>query len=220
MALKPPGGDLRRLTNPANSAVVLVDVQNDFCARGGGQDNSGKDMTDVLAMLPTMQHLVDAARRHGTTVIFVQTIHDGQTDSDAIVNIRKDGVVPNCAKGTWGAELTIAPLPNEPVVIKHRYSGFVNTRLDSVLRTLQIENIIIGGVSTNVCVESTSRHAYMLDYNVVLVSDCAAAYDRASHDMTLSVHRRHFGLVAGAGEIIDAWTAVHSFAAPNSGVAE
>jgi ureidoacrylate peracid hydrolase len=220
MALKPPAGDLQRLTNPANTAVVIVDVQNDFCARGGGQDKTGKDLTDVLAMLPVMQRFVEAARRHGTAVIFVQTIHDGMTDSDAIVNIRKAGAVSNCDKDTWGAELTISPLPNESVVIKHRYSGFVNTRLDSVLRTLQIENILIGGVSTNVCVESTSRHAYMLDYNVVFVGDCAAAYDRASHDMALNVHRKHFGVVATADEIIDTWTAAHSFAAPNFGAAE
>ena len=215
MALKPPAADLRRLTNPANTAVILVDVQNDFCADGGGAEKAGFDLTDVKTMLPVMQRFVEAAREHGTTVIFIQTVHDRATDSESLMNKRKDPNVANCREGTWGGEFTLlSPLPNEPVVIKHRYSAFVNTRLDSVLRTLQIQNILIGGVSTNVCVESTSRHGFMLDYNVVFVEDCSAAYDRADHDMTLLVHRKHFGTVATSHEIIDTWTAAHSFAAP------
>jgi ureidoacrylate peracid hydrolase len=98
-------------------------------------------------------------------------------------------------------------------VIKHRYSAFVNTRLDSVLRTLKVENIIVLGVATNVCVESTARHGFMLDYHTVFVSDCSAAYDQAAHDMTLRTHQKHFGHVVTSKDIIDTWTATHSVAA-------
>jgi ureidoacrylate peracid hydrolase len=121
----------------------------------------------------------------------------------------------NCLKGTWGAEFTgIGPLnESEPVVIKHRYSAFLNTRLDSILRTLKVENIVVLGVATNVCVESTSRHGFMLDYHTTFVSDCSAAYNQAAHDMTLKTHAKHFGQVATAQQIIDAWTATHSVAA-------
>ena len=107
------------------------------------------------------------------------------------------------------------PLPaaDEPVVIKHRYSAFINTRLDSILRTMKVENIIVLGVATNVCVESTARHGYMLDYHCVFVADCSATYDQAAHEMTLKVFRKHFGTVVNAQDIIDTWAATHSVAA-------
>jgi len=205
---------LGELVQPSTSAVIVVDVQNDFCEPEGAAAKGGSDTSAALAMIPRLQKLLDAARAHGANVIFIQTIHEPSTDSEVWLGRKKDPTKKNCVKGTWGAEFTgIAPKPGEPVVIKHRYSAFLNTRLDSVLRTLKVENILVTGVATNVCVESTARHGYMLDYNVVFVGDCAAAYDQEAHDMTLFVHRKNFGLVATADEIMAAWTATHSLAA-------
>jgi ureidoacrylate peracid hydrolase len=90
-------------------------------------------------------------------------------------------------------------------VIKHRYSAFINTRLESVLRTLKVENLIMTGVSTNVCVESTARQGYMLDYNIVFLSDCTAAYSQEEHDGALYNMRSHFGVVATADDVIALW---------------
>ena len=112
-----------------------------------------------------------------------------------------------CRKDTWGSEFTgVAPLPGEPIVIKHRYSAFINTRLDSVLRTLKIENLIMTGVSTNICVESTARHGYMLDYNIVFLSDCTAAYSQErTRDISLYNMRTHFAIVATSDDVVGAW---------------
>ncbi len=205
---------LSELVKPSKTAILVVDVQNDFCEPEGAAGKGGKDTSAAMAIIPTLQRFLEAAREHGTNVIFIQTIHEPSTDSEAWIGRRKDPDAKNCLKGTWGAEFTgIAPRDYEPVVIKHRYSAFVNTRLDSVLRTMKVENIIVLGVATNVCVESTARHGYMLDYHTVFVSDCSASYDKAAHDMTLSTHRKHFGHVATAQEIIDTWAATHSVAA-------
>lgn len=87
------------------------------------------------------------------------------------------------AAGELGAEFyEVSPLPEEIIVNKHRYSAFINTRLDSVLRSLRIETLIMTGVSTNVCVESTARDGFMLDYQIVMVQDACASYSRAAHD--------------------------------------
>ena len=204
---------LSELVVPSKTAILVVDVQNDFCEPDGAAGKGGKDTSACMAMIPRLQRFLDEARAHGTNVIFIQTIHEPSTDSDVWVGRRANPDARNCLKGSWGAEFTgIAPLPHEPVVIKHRYSAFVNTRLDSVLRTLKVENAIVLGVATNVCVESTSRHAYMLDYNVVFVSDCSAAYDQAAHDMTLQVHKKYFGTVATSDAIIASWAATHAVA--------
>jgi ureidoacrylate peracid hydrolase len=187
--------------------------KNDFCDPDGAAGRGGKDTAAAMAMIPRLQRFLDAARAHGTNIIFIQTIHEPSTDSEAWVGRRSNPDARNCLKGTWGAEFTgIVPQPHEPVVIKHRYSAFLNTRLDSVLRTLKVENLIVLGVATNVCVESTSRHGYMLDYNVVLVPDCSAAYDQAAHDMTVLVHTKYFGSVASSDAVIASWAATHAVA--------
>ena len=197
---------LPEVTIPAKTAIIVVDVQNDFCRPEGALGKAGQPTESALAMIPNLQRLLAAARAVNAPVIFIQTIHENATDSEAWVGRLGGKVAAICRKNTWGAEFTeVAPLPSEPVVIKHRYSAFINTRLDSVLRTYKIENLIMTGVSTNVCVESTARQGYMLDYNIVFVSDCTAAYSQEEHDMALYNMKSHFGLVAAADDIIAVW---------------
>jgi ureidoacrylate peracid hydrolase len=197
---------LPELIRPAQTAVLVVDVQNDFCRAEGALGQAGQPTGAATDMLPNLHALLAAARAAGTHVIFIQTIHEAATDSEAWTWRLRGEVGGCCRKNTWGAEFTeVAPLPDEPVVIKHRYSAFINTRLDSVLRTLKVENLIMTGVSTNICVESTARQGFMLDYNIVFMSDCTAAYSTEEHEGTLYNMRAHFGVVATSGEVIAAW---------------
>ena len=202
MPMKP----LAELVRPAASAVLVVDVQNDYCRPDGALGKAGLPTASAMAMLPNLQALLSAARASGTAAIFIQTNHTPETDSESWT-WRTAGVSGGvCRQGTWGADFTeVAPLPDEPVVIKHRYSAFINTRLDSVLRTLKIESLIMTGVSTNVCVESTARHGYMLDYHVVFLSDCTAAYSPEEHDAALANINNNFGVVTTSTEVISAW---------------
>jgi ureidoacrylate peracid hydrolase len=200
---------LPELILPAKTAVVVVDVQNDFCSPDGALGKIGQPTQAAMDMIPNLQRLLTAARAAKAPVIFIQTIHEDATDSEAWIGRLAGTSAQICRKNTWGAEFTdVAPLPSEPVVIKHRYSAFINTRLDSVLRTLKIENLIMTGVSTNVCVESTARHGYMLDYHIVFLSDCTAAYSQEEHDMALYNMRTHFGIVATADDVIAQWKAL------------
>jgi ureidoacrylate peracid hydrolase len=197
---------LPELIRPANTAVIVVDVQNDFCRAEGALGQAGQPTGAAMEMIPNLQALLAAARAAGTHVVFIQTIHEAATDSEAWAWRLRGEVGGCCRKNTWGAEFTeVAPLPDEPVVIKHRYSAFINTRLDSVLRTLKVENLIMTGVSTNVCVESTARHGFMLDYNIVFMSDCTAAYSAEEHEGALYNMRTHFGVVATSDEVVGAW---------------
>jgi ureidoacrylate peracid hydrolase len=199
---------LSELVVPAKTAVLVVDVQNDYCRADGALGKVGFPTDAAREMIPTLNRFLTAARSAGAPVIFVQMIHEVATDSEAWTWRSAGKTAAVCRKGTWGAEFTeIAPLPDEPVVIKHRYSGFINTRLDSVLRTLKIENLIMTGVSTNICVESTARHGYMLDYHIVFMSDCTAAYSQEEHDGSLYNMRTHFGIVATSAEVISGWKA-------------
>ena len=203
--------ELEALVERARTAVLVVDVQNDYCHPDGALGSLGLPTGDAMAMIPTLARLLGAAREHGTRVIFIQTVHTDETDSGAWVRRSGGSSTTVCRKGTWGGEFTeVAPAEGEAVVIKHRYSAFVNTRLDSILRTYKVENVILTGVSTNVCVESTARDAYMRDYNLIFLSDCTAAYAREDHEATLRTMSRNFGVVAAADEVIAAWQAARA----------
>ncbi|MDF2936355.1 MAG: isochorismatase hydrolase [Paenibacillaceae bacterium] len=197
---------LEQLMVGTRPALVIVDVQNDYCHPEGALGLEGCDVSGVKEMMPRLHGLLGAVREEGIPVIFIQTFHEDATDSEAWVTRSSGRSAQVCRKGSWGAEFfEIAPRGGEIVVNKHRYSAFVNTRLDSVLRTLKIDTLLVTGVSTNVCVESTARDGFMLDYHIVLVEDACASYSREAHEMTLANIQGYFGTVAASGELMDIW---------------
>jgi ureidoacrylate peracid hydrolase len=189
-----------------SSALLIVDMQNDFCHPAGAQGKRGRDLSMVYGMIPKFAEVLKGARQIGLPVIFVRTLHYIWTDSKTWRK-RLEGYkqgIEICLPGSWGAEIidALAPLESEPVVVKHRYSAFVDTDLALVLRSMKIHTLLIGGVGTNVCVESTARHAYMLDYDVCLLEDCTAGCDLELHRGTLRNIAEHFGKVARGLDIL------------------
>jgi ureidoacrylate peracid hydrolase len=194
--------------DPRSAALLVVDVQNDFVSREGSAGKRGEDVGPAIAMMPNLTRLIDEGRRVGLTIVYVRTTHSEWTDTPSWIyrSSQKSGL-NTCREGSWGAEFYegISPLPSERVVVKHRYSAFINTDLNTVLNARGIESVLVCGVATNVCVETTARDAYMYDYYVTMIEDCSAAYDAKLHMATLENIRRHFGLVASSGQIIETW---------------
>ena len=189
-----------------NTAVIVVDVQNDYCHPDGAISKSGINVRSVKQIMPNLHSVLEAARESSIPIIFLQTNHEKATDSEVWLSRFPDGINPICRTGSWGADFyEVAPGPNDIVVKKHRYSGFVHTRLESVLQTLKIETLIMTGVSTNLCVESTAREGFMLDYHIVLLKDACAAFSQAEHDMTLKTVDTYFGMVTDSTEIVSFW---------------
>ncbi|WP_306812928.1 cysteine hydrolase family protein [Paenibacillus soyae] len=197
---------LKARLDQKNAAVIVVDVQNDYCHPDGAIAKSGSDVSAAKKMMPGLRSLLDAARQHNVPIIFLQTNHEKATDSEVWLSRFPDGVNPICHTGSWGAEFyEIEPQPDDIVVKKHRYSGFINTRLESVLHTLKIETLILSGVSTNLCVESTARDGFMLDFHIVLIKDACAAFTQEEHDMTLKTVDTYFGMVADSNQVASYW---------------
>jgi len=203
--------------NPAHCALVVIDIQNDFCAPGGTVDREGGDIARVQSMLPTLKSLIDAARSAGIFVVFVRNAYSTEPNwylSDVWLeqaSRRRNGDAftkwDSCTPGSWQADFydPIRPLPSEPIVTKHRYNAFHQTDLDLLLRGHGIRTVITAGISSNICVESTARDAFMRDYYVVFPSDATAAYTEQAHAATLRVIGTHFGEVVPAAEIMKAW---------------
>ena len=194
---------------PEHTALIVIDMQNDFCDDEGACAQNGQDLSSVRAIVPTIQELAADARAAGATVVFVRVSHDDTTNSEVFLERRIGRKNEVCTEGTWGADWfgDLRPQQGDVVVTKHRFSAFIDTSLDLVLRSRGVRTIVLTGTATNVCVESTARHGHMLDYYVVFPSDGSASSDLAAHEATLHNIRAHFGAVVPAAEVGALWRA-------------
>ena len=204
--------------DPSCSALILVDVQNDFCHPEGGLGQRGVDMGPIQEMLQRLMRLMEEARGNGAHVISLWTSHWPERTWPAYHRMERfkfsladpgSEYTPLVAEGTWGADICegFEPQPGEILIKKNRYGGFTGTNLDLALRSLGVKTLILTGVATNVCVESTAREGFMLDYNVVLVKDACGATSPEEHEATLLTFRKYFGRVARVVEVVAAWAA-------------
>lgn len=196
---------LNQLFEQTATALLVVDVQNDYCDKNGALARAGFDVSGVAEMMPNLHSLLDAAHACGMPVVLVQTSHDSSTDSSAWRDRAGGKMKEVCRPGTWGSQLyQITSAPEDIVISKNRYSAFVNTKLDLVLRAREIKTLIVAGVATNVCVESTVRDACMHDYRVVLAADACSSFSAMAHRMSVNNVENYFGRAASVAQIIAA----------------
>jgi nicotinamidase-related amidase len=161
--------------NAAASALLVVDMQRFFL------DASSPTFTcGGVAILPTVKRLIDAFRRAGRPVIFTRHVHHPHDLDSGIMGWWWEG---KCLEGSPESEIhpELAPMPMEKVVSKHRYSAFYNTDLETVLRCLKVEDIVVSGTMTNMCCESTARDAYYRDYRVFFMADATGSINQEMH---------------------------------------
>jgi ureidoacrylate peracid hydrolase len=209
---------MQEKVSPRHTALVVVDMQNDFIATEGLIAREGRDVSQAQVMANELPKLLKRAREAGVFVVFVRNVYTTENNfylSDVwleqAARKRKGGYtrIPVCAENSWSGDFygDVRPLPGEPIVTKHRYSAFYNTDLDTILRANGIRTVVLTGVVTNVCVETTAREAFVRDYYVAVVKDGTAAYSQADHEMTLSNIDRFFGEVTSIDELQSLWPA-------------
>jgi nicotinamidase-related amidase len=197
---------------PGRTALVVIDMQIDFASPEGAVAKSGADLSAVPAALDAAQLLAEGARAAGVTVIFLGLQTDPASDSPAWREwVRRRGGDADvelglCRAGSHGAMFTgPTPHPGETVVAKTRYSGFFGTDLDGRLKSAGADTLVICGLTTECCVESTARDAFHLDYHVFVVADACATYDASVHAAALRAMERNFAILAASEEVVSAW---------------
>ncbi len=197
---------------PAHTALVLIDIQNDFCHPGGVFGVLGHDLSIMPPMAQRTRVLLDAARRKGMLIIFVRATYDGEVLSGPLAETyhRRGFLESQCPEGSFGADWYggLAPDPgalNEVVVTKHRFSVFWGTDFDVYLRANGIRSLVFTGVVTSGCVESSLRDAFFRDYYVVAAGDCCAEASPQRHGAALHKIEQAFGAVRDAAEIAAVW---------------
>ena len=166
--------------DPARTALVVVDMQNDFVKEGGTLV-----VPDAEATIPQIQSLLDLARESGIRVVFTQDTHD---EGDPEWEIWPEHV----RRGTWGWEIIgeLQPLENELVVRKVRYDAFYGTSLDHFLRVWGVDTLVICGTVANICVHYTAASAALRWYEVVIPRDATSALD--PFDLEASLRQTSF----------------------------
>lgn len=172
---------------PEQSALIVIDMQNAYASPGGYLDLAGFDVSATRPVIENIKTAVSAAREAGMTIIWFQNGWDDRYveaggpgspnyyKSNALKTMRKRPELQGTllAKGGWDYELVaeLTPHPDDIVLPKSRYSGFFNTPLDSILRSRGIRHLVFTGIATNVCVESTLRDGFFLEYFGVVLED-------------------------------------------------
>jgi ureidoacrylate peracid hydrolase len=212
--------------NCAETVVIVVDMQNDFCSRGGLFDHAGVNISSVQRAVGPTRKVLSAAREAGIKLFYLKMgfradLSDlGDTDSANRARHLRFGVGQPCTapdgkqgrfliRDTWNTDVIeeLRPQPEDLVLFKHRFSGFYQTELDDVLRRLRIRNLIFTGCTTSVCVDSTIRDAMFRDYRCVLLKDCVgepigSELQRSNHEASLLTIEMLFGWVSDSERFI------------------
>jgi ureidoacrylate peracid hydrolase len=197
--------DIGAYLEPKKSAILIIDMQNDFCHPEGAFGKSGLNLATVHQMIPVLKRFVDTARTLGVEIVHVRSFHDEKYLSPPMRarnrQLGRERAI--CPEGGWGSEFyEIIPVGNEMVVTKHTYSAFIGTDLQQRLVTQGTEALMVTGVLTNVCCESTLRHGFMLGFYTFLVEDCCASIDQAAHLATVENVRKYFGWAFRSDDLI------------------
>ena len=211
----------------ARSAVIVVDMENDFGSKGGMFDRAGIDISMIQKVISPISKVLAAARKAGIKIIYLKMgYHEDLSDIGSeespnrvrhlqFMHVGDTIIAPNGSKSrilirnTWGTDIIpeLKPQTGDVVMYKTRFSGFYKTELDSILKQLNKKYLIITGCTTSICVESTVRDAMFRDYSSIVLGDCTAepigyGLPRSNHDASLLSIQTLLGWVSTSNEFI------------------
>jgi ureidoacrylate peracid hydrolase len=207
--------------NPEQAAILVVDMQNAFASKGGMFDLSGLDISGARKVIHILREVLEVGRRAGLQIVYLQMGYDAQLTTSGgpdspnwhkelalrLIRQRPELKGKVLTQGEWDWEVVdeLTPHPEDLVVNKTRYSGFYGTPLDSMLRTRSIRTLFFAGIATNVCVESTLRDAFFLDYWPILLKDATMQAGPALlQEATVMNVENYLGWTLTAAEFVQA----------------
>lgn len=204
-------GNLEAMLPPASTALVVVDIQKDFAAADGLAGTFGVDLEPIEMVIDRIEALIAAARKAGVTVAFMRVVTRPETDSTALKTLMarrgSAGGEAICRADHPGADYhRLFPEAGDIEIEKLLFDSFHGTDFDDQLKVRGIETLVMTGVTTECCVDSTARGAFHRGYNVFVVSDACAAYEPDLHIASLKVMQKNLALLTTCGDLVEAWS--------------
>ena len=201
---------LKDWITPSRTALLLVDCQVDFASPDGIMAQAGHDVAPAMTALGNAALLTDAARQAGVPCLFARLItrpgHETPAMQDWKARRGHEDHPLLCREGSKGAQFVgVTPRESEAIFSKDRYNAFAGTGLDAHLKSLQRDTLVIAGLTTECCVDSTARDAFERDYRVFIASDAVAAYEADLHRWALKALELNCALLETSRDVISAW---------------
>ena len=191
---------------PSHTVLILIDLQNDVLSDDGWYAKSGVDITHMQRVIEPTQRMLGAARAKGVPVIWTTHGLHNEIDAGVFWDTRPFLHGGGFRVGSWGHNVfdEFEVLPNDWVVDKRRLSAFFNTELDTILKGLAVETVIISGVLTNQCVAGTTKDAMYRDYKAIMIEDCCGTTLPELHAPTIRMCEVGWGAVWSLDEVLKA----------------
>jgi ureidoacrylate peracid hydrolase len=220
----------RHRFDTGSTAVVVVDMQNDFGSPGGMFDRAGIDIKPIEAIVEPIGRVLEAARAAGMPVIYLKMAFQPDLSDSShphgptwLKHLPLGAGEPTTApdgtpsrtliRDTWNTEIVdeLQPQAGDSVIYKNRYSGFYNTSLEETLRQRDIDTVVVVGATTSVCVDSTIRDAVFRDLHCIVLEDCTAepiAHDaaRSNHEASLLTFELLFASISTSDALVAAFS--------------
>jgi len=193
--------------------LVVIDMQNGFCARGGSYEKFGADINIYRKIIPNVKKIIDCCHQLHIPIFYTQQVREA-SGIDLLTRIHR--IIPKrrlefiekvtaCVKGTWDAEIIdeLLPTKDDHIVVKRRDSAFQDTEFELWLKSIAADTVIYTGIDTCICVENSFREGFNKGYDVILVEDAVASSWQELHKATLEKVRGSFGLVLTTEQLID-----------------
>jgi ureidoacrylate peracid hydrolase len=196
---------LRAKLNPESTALIIIDMQRDFCCDEGSFDRRGFDIRPAQRLAKRLNSFLEEAREVLKHIIHLKMMKKPELASPVVDELYGRIKMKRSYDPAFAEPYEVIPRPGDIVIPKYKYSGFFSTYLDQFLRSKNINTLIITGLATNVCVESTARDGFMREYYIIIPSDLTEGTSPEAKKWSLLNLDMFFGEVVSSKEILECW---------------
>jgi ureidoacrylate peracid hydrolase len=197
--------NLRHKVAPERSALIIIDMQKDYCAEGGAFHRMGYDIEPAKALAVRVNGFLSQARKVLKNVVHFKMTKIDFLGSPAALEQYKRLGINRQYDPTFSEFYEVVPKEGEVVIPKYRHSAFVSTYFDQFLRIRQIQTLILTGLATNVCVESTARDGFARDYHIVIPEDLTEGTSPEAKKWSLNNINSFFGEIVQSEDLLKCW---------------